>query len=177
MREFSANLVSNNKKYAIVVARFNNFITDRLLEGCLDALKRHEVKDEEISMPFTWRARIGNSARIASASKAMLKPSAGRRPRTARCRGPARTRYGRPPRRWRPRSAGRGPRIRAGRAGACRTAPARPAIRGPRYSEAFIARWPRPYQPVRDVLGHLMAPRWGTFRHPKRSAQDSRSWP
>ena len=50
MREYSANLVSNNKKYAIVVARFNHFITDRLLEGCLDSLKRHEVKDEEISI-------------------------------------------------------------------------------------------------------------------------------
>lgn len=50
MREYSANLVSNNKKYAIVVARFNHFITDRLLEGCLDTLKRHEVKDEEISI-------------------------------------------------------------------------------------------------------------------------------
>lgn len=50
MQEFSAKLVSNNKKYAIVVSRFNNFITDRLLEGCLDALKRHEVKDDEISI-------------------------------------------------------------------------------------------------------------------------------
>lgn len=50
MREYSANLVSKDKKYAIVVARFNHFITDRLLEGCLDALKRHEVKDEEISI-------------------------------------------------------------------------------------------------------------------------------
>lgn len=50
MREFSAELVSNNKKYAIVVSRFNHFITDRLVEGCLDTLKRHSVKDEEISL-------------------------------------------------------------------------------------------------------------------------------
>lgn len=50
MKEYSANLVSNGKKYAIVVARFNNFITDRLVEGCLDTLKRHEVKDEEIEL-------------------------------------------------------------------------------------------------------------------------------
>ena len=50
MREYSANLVSNGKKYAIVVARFNHFITDRLVEGCLDTLKRHEVKDEEIDL-------------------------------------------------------------------------------------------------------------------------------
>ncbi|MDU2376244.1 6,7-dimethyl-8-ribityllumazine synthase, partial [Anaerococcus vaginalis] len=50
MKEYSANLVSNGKKYAIVVARFNHFITDRLVEGCLDTLKRHEVKDEEIEL-------------------------------------------------------------------------------------------------------------------------------
>ena len=50
MKEYSANLVSNGKKYAIVVARFNHFITDRLVEGCLDTLKRHEVKDEEIEI-------------------------------------------------------------------------------------------------------------------------------
>ena len=50
MKEFSANLVSNGKKYAIVVARFNHFITDRLVEGCLDTLKRHDVKDEEIEL-------------------------------------------------------------------------------------------------------------------------------
>ena len=50
MKEHSANLVSNGKKYAIVVARFNHFITDRLVEGCLDTLKRHEVKDEEIEL-------------------------------------------------------------------------------------------------------------------------------
>lgn len=28
---------------AVVVSRFNHFITDRLLEGCLDALERHGV--------------------------------------------------------------------------------------------------------------------------------------
>ncbi|MDO4662720.1 MAG: 6,7-dimethyl-8-ribityllumazine synthase [Tissierellia bacterium] len=50
MKEFSAKLVSNNKKYAIVVSRFNNFITDRLVVGCLDCLKRHEVKDDEITL-------------------------------------------------------------------------------------------------------------------------------
>lgn len=50
MKEYSANLFSNGKKYAIVVARFNHFITDRLVEGCLDTLKRHEVKDEEIEL-------------------------------------------------------------------------------------------------------------------------------
>ncbi|MDO4594837.1 MAG: 6,7-dimethyl-8-ribityllumazine synthase [Tissierellia bacterium] len=50
MKDFSANLISNNKKYAIVVSRFNHFITDRLLEGAIDSLKRHEVKDDEIDI-------------------------------------------------------------------------------------------------------------------------------
>ena len=50
MREYSAELRSQGKKYAIVVARFNHFITDRLVEGCLDTLKRHGVNDEEIEI-------------------------------------------------------------------------------------------------------------------------------
>lgn len=50
MRDYSANLVSKDKKYAVLVARFNHFITDRLLEGCLDTLKRHETKDENIDI-------------------------------------------------------------------------------------------------------------------------------
>lgn len=50
MRDYSANLVSKDKKYAVLVARFNHFITDRLVEGCLDTLKRHEIKDENIDI-------------------------------------------------------------------------------------------------------------------------------
>ncbi|MDD7305892.1 MAG: 6,7-dimethyl-8-ribityllumazine synthase [Peptoniphilaceae bacterium] len=50
MQEYSASLVSNGKKYAIVVSRFNNFITDRLLEGCLDTLKRHKVEENKVDI-------------------------------------------------------------------------------------------------------------------------------
>lgn len=50
MKEYSAELTSEGKKYAVVVARFNHFITDRLVEGCLDTLKRHDVKEEEIEI-------------------------------------------------------------------------------------------------------------------------------
>lgn len=50
MREFSAELVSKDKKYAVIVARFNHFISDRLLEGCLDTLKRHQVEDDNIDI-------------------------------------------------------------------------------------------------------------------------------
>jgi len=38
------------KKFAIVVARFNAFITEKLVEGALDTLKRHGVNDADISI-------------------------------------------------------------------------------------------------------------------------------
>ena len=43
------NLVAQDDKYAIVIARFNDFIGSKLL-GCVDALKRHGVDDENIEV-------------------------------------------------------------------------------------------------------------------------------
>jgi len=40
-------------KFAIVVSRFNSFITDRLLEGALDCLRRHGARDEDIEVVRT----------------------------------------------------------------------------------------------------------------------------
>ncbi len=40
-------------KFAIVVSRFNAFITDRLLEGALDALKRHGVPEASVIVTRT----------------------------------------------------------------------------------------------------------------------------
>jgi 6,7-dimethyl-8-ribityllumazine synthase len=37
-------------KFAIIVSRFNSFVTDRLLEGALDALKRHGATDAGIEV-------------------------------------------------------------------------------------------------------------------------------
>ena len=39
-------------KIAIVVARFNEFITSKLLGGALDTLKRHETPEENISVAW-----------------------------------------------------------------------------------------------------------------------------
>ncbi|MDO5041187.1 MAG: 6,7-dimethyl-8-ribityllumazine synthase [Peptoniphilus sp.] len=50
MKVYSANLQSEGKKYAIVLARFNEFIVSKLLDGALDGLKRHGVKDDEIEI-------------------------------------------------------------------------------------------------------------------------------
>ncbi|GAC43673.1 6,7-dimethyl-8-ribityllumazine synthase [Paenibacillus popilliae] len=49
---FEGHLVSEGLKYGIVVGRFNEFIVSKLLSGALDALKRHGVKDEEISVAW-----------------------------------------------------------------------------------------------------------------------------
>jgi 6,7-dimethyl-8-ribityllumazine synthase len=49
---YEGHLVSQNLKYGIVVGRFNEFITSKLLSGALDGLKRHGVKDEEIEIAW-----------------------------------------------------------------------------------------------------------------------------
>lgn len=41
---------AKDKRFGIVVSRFNSFITERLLEGALDALKRNQVFDDHISI-------------------------------------------------------------------------------------------------------------------------------
>lgn len=46
------SLVSKGKKFGIVVSRFNEFISNKLLGGALDALQRHGVKDDEITVAW-----------------------------------------------------------------------------------------------------------------------------
>jgi len=41
-------LIAKGKKFAIVVSRFNDFISKRLLEGAIDTLMRHGAKEGEI---------------------------------------------------------------------------------------------------------------------------------
>jgi len=45
-----ANLLAKGKKFAVVVSRFNDFITDRLLGGAVDALVRSGAADEDIEV-------------------------------------------------------------------------------------------------------------------------------
>lgn len=45
---FQGNLVATSGKYAIVVSRFNEFITGKLLGGAIDGLERHGVKSSDI---------------------------------------------------------------------------------------------------------------------------------
>jgi 6,7-dimethyl-8-ribityllumazine synthase len=53
MKVIQGDLVAKEKKFAIVVSRFNEFISKRLLEGCLDTLVRHGVKEETIEVVWT----------------------------------------------------------------------------------------------------------------------------
>ena len=50
MKTYEGNISGKNLTFAIVVARFNEFITSKLLSGALDALKRHEAAEENISV-------------------------------------------------------------------------------------------------------------------------------
>lgn len=52
MKVYEGNLVSQDIKIGIVAARFNEFITSKLLGGAIDALTRHEVKDENIEIAW-----------------------------------------------------------------------------------------------------------------------------
>jgi 6,7-dimethyl-8-ribityllumazine synthase len=49
-REFEGKLDARGKRFGIVVSRFNSFITDRLTQGALDALRRAGVIDPDIEI-------------------------------------------------------------------------------------------------------------------------------
>jgi 6,7-dimethyl-8-ribityllumazine synthase len=42
------NLSGENQKHAIIVSRFNEFITESLLKGALDSLERHGVLEKDV---------------------------------------------------------------------------------------------------------------------------------
>jgi len=50
VRVIEGDLQGQGIKVALVVSRFNGFITDRLLEGALDALRRHGVEEKGITV-------------------------------------------------------------------------------------------------------------------------------
>lgn len=50
MKVIQGELQAKGLKFAIVVSRFNDFITSKLLEGAIDALLRHGTADEDIDV-------------------------------------------------------------------------------------------------------------------------------
>lgn len=73
MKTLEGQIAAPNAKIAIVIARFNSFINESLLEGAIDALKRMgQVKDENITiirapgayeLPLVTR-RLANSGKF-----------------------------------------------------------------------------------------------------------------
>lgn len=60
------NLKADGKKFAIIVARFNSFISEKLLEGALDTLVRSGALDEDIDV-----ARVPGAFEIPLIAKKM----------------------------------------------------------------------------------------------------------
>ena len=45
-----ADLIAKGKKFVIVISRFNEFISSKLLEGCIDTLSRHGAQESAIDV-------------------------------------------------------------------------------------------------------------------------------
>ena len=54
MKTYEGKLVNDNIKIGIVAARFNEFITSKLLSGALDGLKRHDIDIESGAVEIAW---------------------------------------------------------------------------------------------------------------------------
>jgi 6,7-dimethyl-8-ribityllumazine synthase len=52
-KSFEGMLVGKGLKFGLVVSRFNEFISGKLLEGCKDALIRHGVNEDDIYVAWT----------------------------------------------------------------------------------------------------------------------------
>ena len=64
MKTFEGKLVSKEIRIGIVAARFNEFITSKLLSGAVDGLLRHDVQEKDIHV--AWVPGAFESPLIAS---------------------------------------------------------------------------------------------------------------
>jgi len=53
MKEIKGNLIGKSKKFAIIVSRFNEFVSKQLLDGAIDCLVRHGVSTQDITVYWT----------------------------------------------------------------------------------------------------------------------------
>jgi len=51
-KSYEGKLVGTGLKFGIIVGRFNEFISSRLLSGAVDALQRHGVNEEDIEVAW-----------------------------------------------------------------------------------------------------------------------------
>ena len=52
-KSYEGMLLGKGLKFGLVISRFNEFITKKLLEGAQDALLRHGVNDEDVDIAWT----------------------------------------------------------------------------------------------------------------------------
>jgi len=52
-KHFEGELLGEGLRFGLVISRFNEFISKKLLEGAQDALQRHGVKEEDIEIAWT----------------------------------------------------------------------------------------------------------------------------
>jgi len=53
MKKIEGKLDATNQKFGIIVGRFNEFIGSKLLDGSLDALKRHGASEDDIEIAWS----------------------------------------------------------------------------------------------------------------------------
>lgn len=52
MKQFVGKLIAGEERYAIVVSRFNDLVTSRLLEGAIDTFRRHGADESQIDVAW-----------------------------------------------------------------------------------------------------------------------------
>jgi len=68
VRRIQGSLVGTGKRFGIVVSRFNEFLTERLLEGALDTLLSHGTREKDITV-----ARVPGAFEIPLAAKKLIR--------------------------------------------------------------------------------------------------------
>ncbi|MCC7146968.1 MAG: 6,7-dimethyl-8-ribityllumazine synthase [Phycisphaeraceae bacterium] len=68
VKKVEGDLLAGDLKFAVVVSRFNDFITSKLLEGAIDVVVRHGGKEERVTVAY-----VPGSAELAVAALKLAK--------------------------------------------------------------------------------------------------------
>lgn len=70
MKKYEGKLDAKKLKIGIVISRYNDFITSKLLDGALDCLHRHQCEDDNINIAWVPGAfEIPSAVKIMAESK------------------------------------------------------------------------------------------------------------
>jgi 6,7-dimethyl-8-ribityllumazine synthase len=70
MQKYEGKLIASGLKFGIVISRYNDFITNKLLDGAFDCLARHGCDDKDISVAWVPGVfEIASAAQIMAQSK------------------------------------------------------------------------------------------------------------